>query len=278
MINSLKILITLIGEANLKKAILSIFTIAIAFIGCKTFEIKDKRLEGNIIFKKLVNEAKNLESTYITGLFKVTGSNEIPAGFIKFEANTDFKNLICVFKIKVLNKIAFDIFFEKENIFLVNNLKKCFLKFNLEQSDLAPIIGMNFNPIAISYIFSGNIPYSDSLELSDFKTIKREYQLSISDDKTNYIINLNKKLQFVTIKINSQFYDSFLVTPIKYVTNENNEIVPQQLTFNQQNNNIKILFLINKMQKNHKKEEIFNKDFLTNYKEVFSITELDIKK
>lgn len=240
--------------------------------------MKDKKLEGNIIFKRLSNEAKTLKSTYITGVFKVTGNSEIPPAFIKFESQTDFENKINIFKVKVLSKIALDIFIDNKTVYFINHINKRYLKLEIEKIDTSLITGVNFDPGALSYIFSGSIPYSENMDLINLKTVKNSYQMLISDNENKYELTLNKKLQILTVKITSQLYDSISLDGIRYGTYEDNAILPKQLNFSHEASNIKISFILNNIKKNYKNEELFNKTFLSTYKEVSSIEDLDIKK
>ncbi|MBN2544397.1 MAG: hypothetical protein JXB50_01285 [Spirochaetes bacterium] len=257
----------------MKKFVL-LFSVLLMIVSCKTTIIKDKKTQGNILFKKLLSDSVKVESAYISGLLKITGVKDIPSAFIKFESQTLFNEKKSIFKIKVLNKVSMDIFIDKTDVYIINNINKQFVKISVEKADLSSITGMNFNLIDLSYFFLGFMPNSDTMEMTDFNVVKNQYIMKITDNISKYIISLNKNIEFINVKIENQYYDTITLESIIYAIYDDGTSKPKYITFSQEEKKVKIFFILNGNKMNYIKEGIFNYDFFNDYKIVNTFDEL----
>nr|HPO51102.1 hypothetical protein [Spirochaetota bacterium] len=148
----------------MKKIILFILVLFL-ITGCKTTQKVDKETEGKILFKNLVKSSESLSDIYVSGLFRLSGVKEIPAAFINFESSGNFKNKNISFKISFLRKPLIQIRVAGEDITFINHSGKQYIKLKYENIDFSKFIGINFNPLEISYFFVGKIPYSSDIQL-----------------------------------------------------------------------------------------------------------------
>ncbi len=259
----------------MKKSALILLTLFF-IISCKTTVIKDKKTQGNILFKKLLSDSTKVESAYISGLLKITGVKDIPPAFIKFESQTVFNEKKSIFKIKVLNKVSMDILIEKNEVYIINNINKEFVKLSVEKADMSGVVGINFNPIDLSYFFLGLMPNSDTMEMTDFNIIKNQYAMDITDNISKYMITLNKNFEFTNVKIINQFYDPVTLESITYADYDEGGNKPKYITFSQQDKKVKMFFILNSNKKNYIKDDIFNYNFLNDYKIVTAFEDLKL--
>lgn len=197
------------------------------FFSCKGIDIKDEDTRGNILFKKMVESSKKVDNILINGSVKVSGSNEIPSTFIKFESGGSVRQNIYYFKLFFINTPLMDLYFDKGFITLINHRDKEVVKFEVENIDFSNVIGVNFNPKEVSYALLGKIPYSDNLQLMEFSWTKTNYFIKATSASSEYEVYLNENEDIVNMMINNQFYDIITLNKIKYRENDDGESIPQ---------------------------------------------------
>ena len=258
------------------KNLLFIFVISFLF-SCKTIIVTNKETTSKIMFKNLMKESQKIEYASFSGSFKVTGVKDVPSAYISFKTDVIFNEKKALFSISILRKPILEILFNNNNGILLNHTKKEFVRFNLEEIDYSKIMGINFNPFEISYLFAGCVPYSDDMQLMDFKWTKKEYIITLTNNISKYEIYLDPDYKIVKATINNQFFDKIILESIKYSKNDDNKDVPNILNFSSEDQKYKLSFLIEKS--SLKKVEIkdITKDNLEDWKEVEKIEDIEVK-
>jgi len=260
----------------MKRIITLLFFIFILILSCKFIKVKDKEIAGNVLFKNLLKKSEKIDQALISGNFKILGSEKIPPIYLKFDSECCFKKKSVFFRISSLNKKILDIYRDQDEITIINHIGKQYIKLNIERIDLSNIVGINFNPIDISYIFLGLIPYSDNMELIDFKWSPREYVLRISDNVSEYQIYLDNNEDIIDLEINNQYFDAIHLDSIKYKKNKEKKNSPFMLDFSTDENDIKLKFIINKASTNPIKKSLLDLSILKDYEKINSIDKLKI--
>lgn len=246
-------------------------------IGCKTKEIIEKDLSGNIFFRKLIKESESIEKMYISGLFKVSGLNNIPQVYLKFESSSNIKDKLGTFKILSFNTPLIDIILDKDKIIFINHANKEYVKLNKEQIDFSKVIGLNFNPLDLAYFFAGNIPYSANMELMNFNVTNRQYIMEITDRESKYSIIFNAKKEMENVKINSQYFDKINIDMPKYSKDSTGKAMPYMLSISSESTASKLSFIINKTLLNKNFEiKLFDQNILRTYKVLDSMDKIKI--
>lgn len=260
------------------KKLLIITVFILLLFSCKIISVKDKDITGKVLFKGLQRKSKKIDYAYISGFFKITGVDEVPPVLLKYETFCKFKEKKALLKISSLKTEIFDILLSEENIILVNHTNKEYIKLNIEQIDFSKIIGVNFNPLDIGYFLLGNIPYSESMELIDFKWSKKEYILDISDNISKYTIYMNADEELQYVNIYNQYFDYLILKSIKYKKNSNGLNMPNMLVFTTEENDIQMTFIIKKiLLKGKIKKDLFNPEYIKEYSELNTIDEINVK-
>jgi len=260
----------------LKKLLLFIIFIVLLF-SCKTIEKKNKETEAKILFKNLVKASENLDDVYVSGMFKLTGVKEVPAAFINFESYGNFKKQLMSFKISFLKKPLIQISVNGSDITFINYTGKEYIKLKYESVDLSKFIGVNFNPLEISYFFIGKIPYSTDIEMMSCQFTKNGIVMELTNNVSKYSITLNEKEEIISVKINNQYFDILNIDSIQYAKNDDGDSIPKNINFSTEDQKVKMSFIIDKISYNPKNIELNDLDFLSDYKEVFNINDIKVK-
>jgi hypothetical protein len=227
----------------------------------------------------MMRKSEKLEKAYISGLMRIEGVEDIPAAYLKFESSCDFKLKTVNFRIIAIRTPIFDISFDNNDVVLVNHTSKEYIKLKMDQLDFSKIIGINFNPLDIAYFFLGCVPYSESMEMVDFKWSKKEYQMVISDNISKYTINLNDKEEILSVLLNNQYLGSLVIAPISYKKDNGENNLPNVLSVKDNEENVRITFRINKSivdSLNNDLQDI-NK-IIKNYTKITDINKMKIDK
>ena len=248
-------------------------------LSCTTFgknEIKDKETYGKILFKSLKKKSSALDKAYISGMFKVSGVETIPSIYLKFEQISLFKEKSVSFRIISFNKPIIDILLTAEEAIVINHTNNEYVKLNIEQVDISKITGINFSPLDLSYLFLGNIPYSDSMELMKFDLDKKGFRImDITDNVSKYTLNFNNNNQIVSVKIFNQFFDNLVLDSIKY--KDDKKDFPYMFNFSNSNSTIKISFVLKNISLLTTKNKFININKLKDYTELSSLDKINIK-
>lgn len=264
----------------MKKIIPCIFIIFI-LNACATILVKNKGTFGKIFFKNLKNKSKNINNAYISGMFKINGVEDIPSTYLKFETYCFFNEKKVFFRIYFINTVITDIIINNTDAILVNHIDKEYVEYNLEQVDFSKFTGANFNPLDLSYFFLGSIPYSENMELIDFKWDKKEYIMDITDNISKYILYLNKDEKITKVQIYNQYFDNLILDSITYKEkSKDKEKIPYKFDFSTENKKIKISFVLKDILFEPSKDDLTKFKIPNDYKKVSSIDKikLDFKK
>lgn len=256
--------------------ILLIFLIFILLISCKSIVVKDKDTTGKIIFRDLLNDSKKINEVYISGLLRIDGVKELPAVFLHFESQGKIKEAQASFRISSFKTPLIDIDLNGDDVLLINHTGMQYLKLNMEQIDFSKVTGLNFNPIELSYFFLGKVPYSESMELMEFKWNRSEYILNVTDSDSKYTLYMNIDKEIVAADIFSQYFDNITLDSIKYQKNEENINMPHMLSFSAVDRDIKISFIINKISYKNEIENFIDMNALKDYQEIDSLDDIKI--
>ena len=147
------------------KKIICFLLLIILLVSCATFNNNDKDTSVKVMFKNMVRDSEKLNDIYIKGMIRISGLKGIPAGYLNFTSEGKVKDTTLNFKISFLKTPIIEIFVEKNQIVLINHTKnKQYIKMKYEDIDFSNLIGINFNPLELSYFFLGKIPYNDKIE------------------------------------------------------------------------------------------------------------------
>ncbi|MCG8568592.1 MAG: DUF4292 domain-containing protein [Spirochaetes bacterium] len=262
----------------MRKFILLFFSLLI-LVSCKTIPEKDKEITGNILFKNLINEAQKVENFYINGALKITGVKDIPPGYVNFESQGNFATQETTFRISFLNYPIIDILFSKNDILLVNYTNNQYIKLNVEEVDLASLLGINFNPNDIGYFLLGKIPYTKDMQLMNFNIVNDRYYIELTNASSKYDIYLNENQEIVYAKSESQFFDPIVLDTIKYIKNDDNVNIPKNALFkslNQNDQTVAFSFIIKNISYQDRKS-FFQEDLINDFTEISDINEMKIQ-
>jgi len=209
-------------------------------------------------------------------LMRVDGVKELPSVFLHFESQGKLKENQTSFKISSFKTQLIDIDINGDSVLLINHTGKQFLRLNKEQIDFSKITGINFNPIEISYFFLGNVPYSENMELMDFKWTRNDYILDVTDTDSKYTLNLNADREIISAKIFSQFFDNISLDSIKYQKNEEELNMPHMLSFSADDNSIKLSFIINKISYKNEVEDFIDIKILKDYQKISNLDDIKV--
>lgn len=261
-------------KLNIFKLIISVFFL---ILSCKTIVVTNKETVSKIIFKNLIKESQKIEYASFLGSFKIIGVKEMPQVYIPFNLDIFFKERKAILSISLFKKPILDLIFDNDKGILLNYTKKEFVKFNISEIDYSKIMGINFDPFEICYLFLGKIPYSSDISLMDFKWTKFEYIFTLTNKISSYEIFLNSDQEIVKAKINNQFFNTIILESIKYTKNDDNKNIPNILIFSSESGKYNLTFLIEKI--SFKKGEFKNpdEDFLKEWIELKKLDDLNIK-
>ncbi len=210
-------------------------------------------------------------------MFRVSGVEDIPSAFLKFESYCFFKEKKVYFRVFFINNLLIDIIIDKNNVLFINHIGKEYVEYNIEQVDFSKFTGANFNPLDISYFFLGSIPYSENMEVIDFKLDKNEYIMVITDNISKYTIHLNSKEEINKVEIFNQYFDNLFLDSITYKeSKKENEKIPYKFDFLTENRDIKIQFILNEITNELSQFELSKYAIPNDYKKVSSIEKIKI--
>lgn len=251
--------------------------ILIVLFACTTINIRDKDTFGRIIFKNIKNKSEKIQDSHITGMFRVSGVEDIPSAFLKFESYCFFKEKKVFFRVFFINNLLIDIIFDKNNALFINHIGKEFVEYNIEQVDFSKFTGANFNPLDIGYFFLGCIPYSENMEIIDFKLDKKDYIMVITDNISKYTIHLNSNEEISKVEIFNQYFDNLYLDSITYNDSKKNNIkIPYKFDFLTEKRDIKIQFILNDIANDLSQFKLNNFAVPDDYKKVSSIEKIKI--
>ncbi|OHD11112.1 MAG: hypothetical protein A2086_01885 [Spirochaetes bacterium GWD1_27_9] len=256
-----------------------VFLIIIGLVlltSCKTTQKGYRETEAKILFKNLLKDSEKISDVKVSGLFRISGVKEIPAGFVNFECFGNVKNQTLSFKVSFLKKPIFEISAKDKEILFINHTAKQFIKLKMENVDFSKFIGINFSPIELSYIFLGKCPYSSDIEMMNSKFNGKEYVLEITNSVSKYTVFVNRTEDISKVIIDNQYFDAIIMDSIQYTKNAKGEKVPKNVSFTTLDGKIKMSFIIEKISFDKQTEE---KDygFLSEYAEVFDINDIKVK-
>ena len=138
-----------------KYGIVTLFlSLVICFLptGCKTMQVKNtENIEANVLFKRVMKNAKSLEYVNISTSVMIAGNKMIPSVYIKMNANANYLEKKTILRFSVLSKKLFDIAINQEEMTLINHTASQFITFPVEEINLGKLLGLNFDPIDVAY-------------------------------------------------------------------------------------------------------------------------------
>ena len=221
--------------------------ITLVFFGCSTIKVTDKETMSTILFRNLVTNSEKISNAYISGMLRITGVPEIPAGaYIGYVFHGDIKKPAGMFSLSLFKKPLFEIYFDNKEFTLVNCKKKIYVQSSIDDVDYSKYIGVNINPIDIAYFLLGVVPYSPDLQLLNYEVTKDAHLLEISTSVSSYKIKLNEQEEILSANIDNQYFDNIIVDSLKYTKNEDGENVPQSAVFRTEDKKKSINFVIDR--------------------------------
>ena len=232
---------------NCKRYILLLIFI-LGLTSCSTIKVTDKQTMSSILFRNLVTNSENISDAYLSGMLRITGVPEIPAGaYISYTFHGNVKDQTGKFSLAVFKKPVFEIYFSKKDFVLVNCRKKIYVKSNLDDIDYSKYIGVNINPLDIAYFLMGTVPYSPDLQLLNYEVTKDAHILEISSSVSSYNVRLNANEEIICSDINNQYFDNIIMDSVKYAANADGQRVPQSAVFRTEDKKKSINFIVDKM-------------------------------
>lgn len=217
-------------------------------VGCSTIKVTDKGTMSSILFRNLVETSEQISDSYISGMLRISGVPEIPAGaYISYAFHGNVKDQTGKFSLAVFKKPVFEIYFDKKDFVLINCRKKIYVKSNLDDIDYSKFIGVNINPLDIAYFLMGTVPYSPDLQLLNYEVTKDSHLLEISSSVAGYNLRLNADEEIVSADINNQYFDSIMMDSVKYAPNADGVRMPQSAVFRTEDKKKSISFIVDKM-------------------------------
>ena len=104
------------------KRLIIFFIIFFNIISCTTIKIKDKETYSKVLYKNLIKKSSKISAAKISGIFKISGIEDIPSIFMEFRLNCSFNEKIVSFRMRALNKNLIDIFINKNDVYIINNI------------------------------------------------------------------------------------------------------------------------------------------------------------
>lgn len=253
------------------------FFLLMALSGCKTVQvIKDEgAIQGNVLFKNLMKSSKELEYVNISSSVMIAGNKLIPQAYIKLAVAANYREEKAVLNFSVLSKPLFDIVMDRDNIVLINHTNKQFVRFSFFEVNFSGFIGLNFNPLDISYFLTGNIPYSEDMQMVSFDFGENQkMQLNITNSTTNFFLTFNRREQLYHASVNNQFFDSLNIETTSFSKNLEGKEVPQKVRVSSQDSPVSMTFLIRNF--HYKKRRSYSVTIPKDYIEVDSVDKIKI--
>lgn len=253
------------------KHILPLFLLITLLVGCKTIDVKNKETVGNIVFKNQMNLSREIADVYVAGSVKISGVKEVPPSYLKFESSGNIKEELSYFRISFIKKPIIDIYIEKDDIIFISHTSSQYVRFNKEEVNLSRLFGINLNPIDATYFLLGRIPYSDDMQLMNFDIKENRYYLELTNSSSQYDVYLNDSEEITGARSSSQFYDSIILSSIKYTKNDDDISVPKLVTLSSEEKKIAISFIINSISFKKRSIDILDEERLKEFEEVSEI-------
>lgn len=257
------------------KTIFLCIIIGFVSISCKTMPVKNlETIEANVLFKRIMKSAESLEYANITTSVMISGNKLIPSVYIKMVADADYINKKTVLRFSVLSKKLFDITVNPQEMTLINHTASQFITFPLEQVSLEELLGLNFDPIDISYFLTGNIPYAQEMEIVSFSHDENQnLSLNITSNNSEYILGIDKNGRIVRTMANNQFFEPLDIETLVFSA-RNGVDMPQKLKITSKISPISMTFLIKEVTYN--KCSSYDPEIPEEYEKMFDISKIKI--
>lgn len=244
-------------------------------ISCKTMPVKNvENIEANVLFKRIMKNAESLEYANISTSVMISGNKLIPSVYIKMVADADYINKKTVLRFSVLSKKLFDIAVNPNEMTLINHTASQFITFPLEQVNLKELLGLNFDPIDVSYFLTGNIPYAQEMQIISFSHNENQnLSLNMTSNNSEYILDIDKNGRIIHVMANNQFFEPLNIDTL--VFSERNGIdMPQKLKITSKISPISMTFLIKDVTYN--KCDSYEPEIPEGYEKIFDTNKIKI--
>lgn len=244
-------------------------------ISCKTMPVKNvENIEANVLFKRIMKNAESLEYANISTSVMISGNKLIPSVYIKMVADADYINKKTVLRFSVLSKKLFDIAVNPNEMTLINHTASQFITFPLEQVNLKELLGLNFDPIDVSYFLTGNIPYAQEMQIISFSHNENQnLSLNMTSNNSEYILDIDKSGRVTHVMANNQFFEPLNIDTL--VFSERNGIdMPQKLKITSKISPISMTFLIKDVTYN--KCDSYEPEIPEGYEKIFDTNKIKI--
>ena len=253
--------------------------ILLSIFGCKTITIKDtKRIEGNVLFKNLLSSSEALKQVSIATSVMISGNKQIPPLYIKLNIAADLENKEALLNFSVLSKPLFDIVYNPEKLVLINHTNTEYIEFSAEDVQIGDFIGLNFNPIDLCYLLTGNVPYSDDLNLVEF--IKKEnnnLDINITNTTTNFFLSFNNDDKISVAKVENQFFDPLKISTLSFTKDAKGGNIPLKIKVSSEGIKTYMTFLIRSFNYDTLIKEDYEKKIPTTYKKLTDVRDIKIQ-
>jgi hypothetical protein len=251
--------------------------ILVLFTQCKSIIVKDKETTSRIMFKNLLKTASEINDVEVAGFVKISGVKEIKPMYIQFDSRSRLQENKAAFTMYLFKKPLLEIVLDNDIVYFINHTADQYTTLDIEQVDFSRFLGINFNPVEVSYFFLGSIPYDPEMELMDFSWDRSEYQMNITNDISKYTIRLNRDEEITSADIYNQYFDVFKLESIGYTTNDDGKNIPKSLVFATSDGDITISFNLNRISLKKQPETLFDTTLLEKYTRVESIDDITIE-
>ncbi|MBQ2294752.1 MAG: DUF4292 domain-containing protein [Spirochaetales bacterium] len=243
--------------------------------GCKTMQVKNtENIEANVLFKRVMKNAKSLEYVNIATSVMIAGNKMIPSVYIKMNANANYLEKKTILRFSVLSKKLFDIAINSEEMTLINHTASQFITFPVEEINLGKLLGLNFDPIDVAYFLTGNIPYTEEMQVVSFShNEKQNVLLNLTNSNSEYQLEFDKNGRMVHALANNQFFQPLNIDTLTFSDNEG-IIMPQKLKITSDESAVSMTFLVKNV--TYEKNDNYEADIPQGYEQIFDINGMKI--
>lgn len=217
-------------------------------VGCKTMQVKDsENIEANVLFKRVMKSSQALEFVNIDTNVMISGNKLIPSVYIKMNASANYVEKKTILRFSVLSKKLFDIAINPKEMTLINHTASEFITFPAEEVNLGQLLGLNFDPIDVAYFLTGNIPYTEEMQVVSFDyDEKQNILLNLTNINSEYQLDFDKNGRIIHAKASNQYFDPLDINTLVFSENDGIDM-PQKLKITSESSPVSMTFLVKKV-------------------------------
>ena len=157
---------------------------------------------------------------------------------------------------------------------LINHTASQFITFPVEEINLGKLLGLNFDPIDVAYFLTGNIPYTEEMQVVSFShKEKQNVLLNLTNSNSEYQLEFDKNGRMVHALANNQFFQPLNIDTLTFSDNEG-IIMPQKLKITSDESAVSMTFLVKNV--TYEKNDNYEADIPQGYEQIFDINNMKI--